>query len=49
LMRHYLATDETMHKTTGCSVIVYLQPRDNVQEATENFVDIYSEKGRILV
>ena len=49
LMRHYLATDETMHKTTGCSVIVYLQPRDNVQDATENFIDIYGEKGRILV
>jgi hypothetical protein len=38
-----------MSRNTGCSLIVYLQPRNNIEEATQEFVDIYSEKGRILV
>jgi hypothetical protein len=33
---------------TGTSFIVYLQPKDNSGEATERFINIYSEKGRVL-
>lgn len=35
------------YKTCTC-LIVYLQPADNTQEATENFVEIYSPKGRVI-
>jgi hypothetical protein len=35
------------HKTCT-SFLVYLQPQDRVASATERFIDIYSEKGRIL-
>ena len=49
LIRHYYADDKVMSRNTGCSLIVYLQPRNNIEEATQEFVDIYSEKGRILV
>ena len=49
LVRRYFADDKLEKKCTGCSFIVYLQPKDNVGEATEAFIDIYSEKGRIIV
>jgi len=49
LIRHYYADEKVMSRNTGASLIVYLQPRDNVEKATQEFVDIYSEKGRILV
>lgn len=49
LIRHYYADDKTEHKSTGVSLIVYLGPQENIHESTENFIDIYSEKGRILV
>lgn len=35
------------HKTCT-SMIVYLPPMDNSTEATQNFLDIYEEKGHIL-
>jgi hypothetical protein len=35
------------HKTCT-SFLVYLQPKDSCGEATQNFIDIYSEKGRVL-
>jgi hypothetical protein len=35
------------HKTCT-SFLVYLPPMDDPTAATERFVDIYSEKGRIL-
>ena len=35
------------HKTCT-SFLVYLPPMDSATEATEKFIDIYSEKGRIL-
>lgn len=37
----------TKHKTCT-SFLVYLQPKDSSGEATQNFIDIYSEKGRVL-
>lgn len=33
---------------TSTSLVVYLQPKNNSGQATENFLNIYSEKGRIL-
>lgn len=38
---------EDRHQTST-SIIVYLPPRDYGPEHTERFIDIYSEKGRIL-
>jgi hypothetical protein len=35
------------HKTCT-SFLVYLPPMESATEATERFLDIYSEKGRIL-
>ena len=49
LIRHYYADDNVMSRNTGCSLIVYLQPKDNIEKATQEFIDIYSEKGRIIV
>ena len=49
LIRNYYADDSTEKKNTGVCLIVYMQPLDRVAEATEEFIDIYSEKGRILV
>ena len=49
LIRHYYADDSIEKKNTGVCLIVYMQPLDRVAEATEEFVEIYSEKGRILV
>lgn len=37
------------NKRTCTSIIVYLQPHNNVGEATEKFIEIYSPKGRVLV
>ena len=37
----------TNHKTCT-SIIVYLPPIDHPDESIENFIDIYSEKGKIL-
>lgn len=36
------------HKTCT-SFLVYLQPKDSLGSATEKFIDIYSDKGRILL
>ena len=33
---------------TGTAFLVYLQPKENSGQATERFINIYSEKGRIL-
>lgn len=42
-------TSEGVKQQTTCtSFLVYLQPKDNPGEATERFIDIYSEKGRII-
>ena len=49
LIRHKYTDTDTTTRTTGASVIVYLQPKEDIEATTENFVDIYSEKGRILV
>ena len=37
----------TSHRTST-SLLVYLQPKNRSGEATQDFIDIYSEKGRIL-
>ena len=49
LLRHYFGDDTTDSRTTGASAIIYLQPKDNIEKATEDFCDIYGEKGRILL
>jgi hypothetical protein len=42
-------TSKEVRKHRTCtSFLVYLQPKENVSEATEKFIDIYSEKGRVL-
>jgi len=33
---------------TCTSFLVYLQPKDNSGEATQRFIDVYEEKGRVL-
>lgn len=37
----------TKHRTCT-SMVVYLQPKDNPGGATQKFIDIYQEKGRIV-
>lgn len=49
LTRHYYADDTLKQMNTACSLVVYLQPRYNVEEKTQEFIDIYSEKGRVVV
>lgn len=39
--------DLGMYKTCT-SLVVYLQPQDDVSAATEKFIDIYSPRGRVL-
>ena len=42
-------TNEGVKRHNTCtSFLVYLQPKDQVTEATERFIEIYSEKGRVL-
>ena len=36
-----------IHKTSTC-IVVYMQPKDNSGEATQRFIDIYSDRGRII-
>lgn len=48
LRRHYFADGKIMPKNTCTSFIVYLQPSDGAEDYTQNFFDIYSEKGRII-
>jgi len=33
---------------TCTSLLVYLQPKDNSGDATQRFIDVYEEKGRVL-
>jgi hypothetical protein len=48
-MQHFVATGETKERTTCVSFVVFLQPHKNVTESTESFIEIYGQKGRILV
>lgn len=42
-------TSEGISKHKTCtSLLVYLPPTDSPAESTERFIDIYSEKGRVL-
>ena len=49
LIRHYYADNSIKKMNTACSLVVYLQPKENIEEKTEEFIQIYSEKGRVLV
>jgi hypothetical protein len=49
LRRHYFEDGRVEAKNTCSSFIVYLQPSDDLDDYTQNFIDIYSEKGRIIV
>lgn len=48
LYQHFVMTDEIKKRNTCTSFVVYLQPKKNIEEATQNFVEIYSEKGRVI-
>jgi hypothetical protein len=48
LRRHYFEDGRIEAKNTCSSFIVYLQPSDDLDNYTQNFIDIYSEKGRII-
>lgn len=49
LNQHFFTTGEIKSRNTCASFVVFLQPKKNVAEATENFIEIYSPKGRVLV
>ncbi len=49
LLQHFLTEDKVQRRNTCTSFAVYLQDQSNVQESTEMFIDIYAEKGRIIV
>lgn len=49
LTQHFITTGEVKMRNTSASFLVYLQPKKDPGEATENFIEIYREKGRILV
>ena len=36
------------NQRTSTSMVVYFQPKQNSGEATQHFIDIYSDRGRIL-
>jgi hypothetical protein len=40
--------DEVKNHKTCTSILVYLPPTSDTANAIDRFVDIYSEKGRIL-
>lgn len=40
--------EEVRQHNTCTSFLVYLQPKRDVEEATQRFIDVYSGKGRIL-
>lgn len=48
LRQHFITTDEIKTRNTCASFVVYLQPKTDVEKATENFIEIYGEKGRII-
>jgi hypothetical protein len=48
LHQHFLADGVVKTRNTCVSFVVYLQPKKNPTEATENFIEIYGEKGRLL-
>jgi hypothetical protein len=42
-------SSEGISKHRTCtSMVIYLQPKDNPGGATQKFIDIYEEKGRII-
>jgi hypothetical protein len=49
MTRHYFNEDKLVEKPTGISMVIYMQPREGVEAATRDFIDIYSPKGRILL
>ena len=49
LIRHYFHDNKFVRQNTASSMIVYLQPRNGIEEATECFVETYQPKGRIIL
>lgn len=49
LIRHYFHEDKVCTRNTGCSLVVYLQPKTDIESATDNFIETYSPKGRIIL
>ncbi|HAI43449.1 MAG TPA: hypothetical protein DCM40_37790 [Maribacter sp.] len=48
LIRNYFNEERLQKYKTGVSLAVYLQPKTDIEKATEFFVDLYSEKGRVI-
>jgi hypothetical protein len=48
LVQHFLVDDKIKSRNTCMSFVVYLQPKTDTTEATEKFIEIYGEKGRLL-
>ena len=49
LIRHYFHKDQLINRTTSCSMVVYLQPKTNIEESTECFIETYRPKGRVIL
>lgn len=49
LYRHFFDGGARDYRNTCTSFVVYLQPSDGADDYTQNFIDIYAEKGRIIV
>jgi hypothetical protein len=49
-LNRYFYTSKTMDSRNTCtSFLVYLQPKDDVEDSTERFQETYSIRGRILL
>lgn len=48
LNQHFLTDGSIKRRNTCVSFVVYLQPKKYTPDATENFIEIYGEKGRLL-
>ncbi|MBU6185030.1 MAG: hypothetical protein KGQ16_01095 [Cyanobacteria bacterium REEB444] len=49
LTQHFYHTGEIKTRTTCTSFAIFLQPRRNVEDARQHFVEVYGEMGRILI
>lgn len=49
LIRHYFLDDVIKPCATSASMVVYLQPKQDIEESTQCFIDTYEDKGRIIL
>jgi hypothetical protein len=48
LKQHFIQTGLIKERPTCTSFAVFLQPKKNIADATQHFVEVYGEMGRIL-